>query len=160
MLWRAKRSGMRVRWKEQHITGRYGSPNWPRTFCVVNSSTAGPETTETLRQLLAAPAPHEEMSAMQKQRSRGVKRMDERPPVVTSKHVFAAAANLHAAASPGPSGFRNSYSQAAAEHPGGLEVLRQWCNKMANGRMQRSIAQLWAAALVRPFQLIVPGCLW
>ena len=77
--------------------------------------------------------------------------MEERPLVVRGKQVFAAAANLHAVASPGPSGFRNSYIQATAEYPGGLEVLRQWCNAVAAGRVQHSTAQLSTAGLVRPF---------
>ena len=77
--------------------------------------------------------------------------MEERPLVVFGKQVISGALILHAAASPGPSGLRNSYIQAIAEYPGGIDALRRWCNTMAAGRMQPEPAQLWTAAMLRPF---------
>ena len=88
---------------------------------------------------------------MQKQRGRGRRLKEKRPLVVTSKQVMAGAFNLHAAASPGPGGFRNSYIQAIAEYPGGAEALRLWCNMVAAGNMQAASVRLWTAAMLRPF---------
>ena len=58
---------------------------------------------------------------MQKQIDRERKLTEERPLVVSSRQVIAATASLHAAASPGPSGFHTSYIQAIAQCPGGLD---------------------------------------
>ena len=78
--------------------------------------------------------PFGEREEMQRQKDRGRRLRAERPLVVESKQVIASALNLHAAASPGPGGFRNSYIQALAEYPGGAEALRRWCNMVAGGQ--------------------------
>ena len=88
---------------------------------------------------------------MHKQRDRGRRLEEERPLVVANKQVIAGALNLHAAASPGPGGFRNSYIQAVAEYPGGAEALRRWCNMVAGGNMPAASTRLWNAAMLRPF---------
>ena len=71
--------------------------------------------------------------------------------MVEKRQVIAGALNLHAAASPGPGGFRKSYIQAVAEYPGGAEALRRWCSLVAGGSMSAASVRLWDAAMLRPF---------
>ena len=115
--------------------GRIGSPKAAANIlCGQAAVPAGPETTCKLEELIRAPMPPGEREEMQRQRDRGRLLRAERPLVVESKQIIASALNLHAAASPGPGGFRNSYIQAPAEFPGGAEALRRWCNMIAGGQ--------------------------
>jgi hypothetical protein len=89
--------------------GRVGSPKTAANIlCGQAAVPAGPETTCKLRELICAPVPAGECEELQRQRDRGRLLNAERPLVVECKQVIASALNLHAAASPGPSGFRNS----------------------------------------------------
>ena len=132
--------------------GRIGSPKASANIlCGQAAVAASPETTRCLQKLISAPIPYGEHEAMQKQRDRGRRLREERPLVVENKQVIAGALNLHAAASPGPGGFRNSYIQAIAECPGGAEALRRWCNMVDGGNMPAASSRLWNAAMLRPF---------
>ena len=132
--------------------GRIGSPKAAASIlCGQAAVPPSPGTTQRLQTLISAPILYGEEEAMHKQRDRGRRLEEERPLVVANKQVIAGALNLHAAASPGPGGFRNSYIQAVAEYPGGAEALRRWCNMVAGGNMPAASTRLWNAAMLRPF---------
>ena len=60
-------------------------------------------------------------------------------------------ARSKAAASPGPSGWRNSHIACAYAYPGGPHALLAWATAWAQGDMPPWAAAIWSGALARPF---------
>ena len=58
---------------------------------------------------------------------------------------------MQLAAGPGPSGFRNSYIALVHAAPGGPAVLATWAATWVQATVSPWLADLWTAALVRPF---------
>ena len=78
--------------------------------------------------------------------SRGTRRMHIGP-----WHASRSVARLRLVAGPGPSGFRNSYIAVIHSHPDGAKALAAWAAIWAQATTQPWLADIWTAALVRPF---------
>ena len=67
------------------------------------------------------------------------------------RHASRSCARLQPAAGPGTSGFRNTYILTIQSHPDGPRALAAWASSWSRGGVAPWIAELWTAALVRPF---------
>ena len=75
--------------------------------------------------------------------------------IIGKSLVLEFVARLRPLAGTGPSGWRNSYIAAIANHRDakltGIEAITRWTNAWANGRASRWATYLWTRSLARPF---------
>ena len=72
-------------------------------------------------------------------------------PDIRPRAASQVASRLHAAAGPGPSGFRNSYIQLVNTQPQGPRILAAWAQPWARGDVKPWAARMWTHQLCRPF---------
>ena len=111
---------------------------------------AGPETEEKIRALFRTEQlSHQERSELEDALAAAA--TTRRRPKATPQHASRAVARLQLAAGPGPSGFRNSFIALVHAMPGGPTVLATWATTWVQAIISPWLAELWTAALVRPF---------
>ena len=72
-------------------------------------------------------------------------------PEIRPRAASYVAGRLHAAAGPGPSGFRNAYIQLIHAQPQGPRILSNWVQPWVRGDVQPWAAHQWTHQLCRPF---------
>ena len=95
--------------------------------------TPGPAATAATSRLFATEPDPAESARMTTAVAAAMNIPARRRPMVQPKHVITMGRSLHAPASPGPWGFRNSYICAMLAHPRGPKTIARWTNWWASG---------------------------
>ena len=110
----------------------------------------GPDVDEKVRALFRTSELSQQERAQLEEALAGAAATRRRPRV-SPQQASRAVAWLQLAAGPGPSGFRNSFVVLVHAMPGGPAVIATWASTWLQATISPWLAELWTAALVRPF---------